>query len=71
MNLNDTSSNKKVTVVCLSGSCNNLRDLGFCERINVTKLLAGRNIVCLLCGAKVAISRDLAQCVIVEEDPLD
>ena len=71
MNLNDIKNNDRVTISSLSGSCSSLRDLGFCEKLNVTKLLSGKNIVCLVCGAKIAISKDLAQHVIVEDQTLD
>jgi hypothetical protein len=71
MNLNDVKNNDRVTITSLSGSCISLRDLGFCEKLNVTKLLGGKNIVCLVCGAKIAISKDLAQHVIVEDQTLD
>ncbi len=71
MNLNDIENNNQVVITTLSGYCNSLRDLGFCEKIKVTKLQGGRNIICVLCGAKVAISKDLAQHVIVEDQPLD
>ena len=71
MNLNDVNDNDRVIITSLSGSCNNLRDLGFCEKLNVTKLQGGKNIICMLCGAKIAISKDLAQRVIVEDQAID
>ncbi len=71
MNLQDINVNHNATITCLSGNCDNLRDLGFCEKLKITKLQQGRNIVCMLCGTKVAISNDLAQKIIVEEDSID
>ena len=71
MNLNEAKINSRTTITSLSGSCNSLRDLGFCERLNVVKLQEGKNIICMLCGAKTAISKDLAQHVIVEDQTLD
>ena len=71
MNLNEVKINSSTTITSLSGSCNSLRDLGFCERLNVVKLQEGKNIICMLCGAKIALSKNLAQCIIVEESHLD
>lgn len=71
MNLEDININHSVIISCLSGSCDSLRDLGFCEKLKITKLQQGKNIVCMLCGTKVAISKDLAQKVIVQEDCID
>jgi Fe2+ transport system protein FeoA len=66
MNLAGAKTNTKVTITSLSGSCSNLRDLGFCEKLNITKLQNGKNIICVLCGAKIALSKDLAQGIEVE-----
>jgi ferrous iron transport protein A len=41
--------------------CDRLRDLGFCESIQVRKLANGRNLVCSVCGTRLAISRELAE----------
>lgn len=71
MNLSEAKINSSVTITSLSGSCKNLRDLGFCEKLNITKLQEGRNIVCMLCGSRIALSKDLAQYIIVEEELLD
>lgn len=71
MNLNDVRSNNKVTIISLSGGCNSLRDMGFCEKLNIIKLQGGKNIICMLCGAKIAISKDLAKHIIVEDQALD
>lgn len=71
MNLQDLDINHNVVITCLSGNCDRLRDLGFCEKLKITKLQQGRNIICMLCGTKVAISKDLAQNIIVQEDSLD
>lgn len=42
-----------------------LREMGFCERMRVRKLTDGRNLLCLVCGARLAISRELAQRIMV------
>ncbi len=40
--------------------CDRLRDLGFCESLQVRKLANGRNLICSVCGTRMAISRELA-----------
>jgi len=45
----------------LSGpGCERLRRMGFCEEIRLMKLSGGRNLLCRVCGTKMAISRELA-----------
>jgi hypothetical protein len=34
--------------------------MGFCEEIRLMKLSGGRNLLCRVCGTKMAISRELA-----------
>lgn len=46
--------------------CEQLRNLGFCESIQVRKLTNGRNLICSVCGTRVALSSDLADQVKVE-----
>ena len=41
--------------------CDRLRDLGFCEDLEVRKLADGRNMICKVCGTRLAISRELAE----------
>ena len=71
MNLNEVKINIPCTIVALSGECENLRDWGFCENLDVMKLQCGKNIICKLCGAKVALCDKLAQNIIVEEKHLE
>ena len=40
--------------------CERLRDLGFCESLQVRKLADGRNMICSVCGTRLAINRKLA-----------
>ena len=47
------------------GACKQLRDMGFCEQLKVTKLSNGRNIVCVTCGTKLVLNRKLADQVLV------
>lgn len=41
--------------------CEQLRNLGFCESLKVRKLVNGRNLVCSLCGTRIAVSAELAE----------
>ena len=67
MTLNQAGVGCDVQIRVLSGpGCDRLRDLGFCEQLQVRKLAHGRNLICSVCGTKMAISKDLADQVIVE-----
>lgn len=67
LTLNEVSLNCDVRISSLSGpACDRLRDLGFCEQMQLRKLSNGRNLVCTVCGAKMAISRELAEQVLVD-----
>ena len=48
-----------------SAGCEQLRRLGFCESLQVRKLGNGRNLVCSVCGTRMAVSRKLADQVLV------
>lgn len=66
MTLNQVGVGCDVTIRFLSGpGCERLRDLGFCEQLQVRKLADGRNLICSVCGTRMAISRDLADQVMV------
>lgn len=52
----------------LSGpSCDRLRQMGFCESMRVKKIIDGRNLICSVCGTRMALSRELADQVMVEQ----
>ena len=64
--LNEVAVNCDVRISALNGpACDRLRDLGFCEQLQLRKISNGRNLVCTVCGAKMAISRELAEQVLV------
>jgi ferrous iron transport protein A len=66
MTLNQVKVGCDVQIRVLSGpSCERLRDLGFCEQLQVRKLAGGRNLICSICGTRMAISRELAEQVLV------
>ena len=67
LTLNQVGVGCEVRIRVLSGpSCERLRDLGFCEQLQVRKLSGGRNLICSVCGTRMAISRELADQVLVE-----
>jgi len=41
--------------------CDQLRNLGFCETLQVRKLSGGRNLICSVCGTRLAVSSELAE----------
>ena len=47
-------------------ACRQLREIGFCEEMRVRKISNGRNLICAVCGTRLALSRDLARQVRVE-----
>jgi Fe2+ transport system protein FeoA len=66
MTLNQVQVGCAVQIRVLSGpGCERLRDLGFCEQLQVRKLAGGRNLICSICGTRMAISRELAEQVLV------
>ena len=67
MTLNQVGVGCDVRIRVLNGpQCERLRDLGFCEQMQVRKLAGGRNLICSVCGTRMAISRDLADQVFVQ-----
>jgi Fe2+ transport system protein FeoA len=47
-------------------ACEQLRQMGFCESMRVKKITDGRNLLCTVCGTKLALSRELAHQIIGE-----
>lgn len=66
MTLNQVAVGCDVMIRFLSGpGCERLRDMGFCEELQLRKLAGGRNLICAVCGTRMAISRELADQVMV------
>jgi Fe2+ transport system protein FeoA len=66
MTLNQAKVGCDVQIRLLNGpGCERLRDLGFCEQLQVRKIAGGRNLICSICGTRMAISRELAEQVLV------
>lgn len=67
MTLSQAGVGCDVQIRVLNGpGCERLRDMGFCEQLQVRKLAGGRNLICSVCGTRLAISSDLADQVIVD-----
>lgn len=43
--------------------CVRLRSRGFCEDMEIRKLSGGRNMICTVCGTRMALSQELADCI--------
>jgi ferrous iron transport protein A len=46
-------------------ACKQLREIGFCEEMRVRKVSNGRNLICAVCGTRLALSHELAEQVLV------
>lgn len=46
-------------------ACESLRRMGFCESMRVKKIADGRNLLCTICGTRMALSSELAEQVMV------
>ncbi len=51
---------------CPPQTCQRLREMGFCENALVTKIRGGADLVCWVCGTRVALSARLAKQILVE-----
>jgi ferrous iron transport protein A len=51
---------------CAPTTCQRLREMGFCENALVTKIRGGADLVCWVCGTRVALSARLAKQILVE-----
>jgi len=64
--LAEASVGSRFRITAVEGkACQKLRNMGFCEEMEVKKLSDGRNMVCTVCGIKLALNRKLADQVMV------
>jgi Fe2+ transport system protein FeoA len=62
MTLNQARVGCDLRVAVVSGpACERLREMGICEALELRKLADGRNLLCAVCGTRLALSRDLAE----------
>ncbi len=69
LNLTQVGSGDEVRVrrlECAHGTCQRLREMGFCENALVKKIRGGAHLVCWVCGTRVALSARLAKQILVE-----
>ena len=50
-------------------TCLRLREMGFCENMEICKMTDGGTMICRVCGTRVALSHQLASSILVEEMP--
>ena len=66
MTLAQTSVGCSVRIDSLKGSsCERLRSMGFCGSMEVKKLSNGQNMLCTVCGTKLALNKKLASQILV------
>ena len=69
MTLKNASVGKNLKIEALTGDyCQKLREMGFCEGLDVCKLSDDRCVVCSICNVKYAISKDLSSSVVLNEN---
>lgn len=63
VSLNQAAAGCDLQVEFVEGAdCGQLRDLGFCEQMRLRKISGrGRNLICSVCGSRLAISSHLAE----------
>ena len=48
--------------------CRRLREVGFCEKAEIQLLSRGGQIICNVCGTRLALSRELAKKIWVKQE---
>jgi Fe2+ transport system protein FeoA len=69
VSLNQAATGCDLQVELVAGeNCGQLRDLGFCEQMRLRKITnRGRNLICSICGSRLAISNHLAEQIQVRQ----
>lgn len=60
---------ERLRIASLEGDrhlCRRLREMGIRETMPVEVVLAGWNMVCVVCGSRFALGGDFADCIYVE-----
>lgn len=66
MTLSQARAGRCFRVKALQGTCcARLRKMGFCEAMEVKKLSNGQNMLCTVCGTKLALNKQLADQILV------
>ncbi|MGJ8678232.1 MAG: FeoA family protein [Akkermansiaceae bacterium] len=67
MTLSMASAGCQLRIRQLAGAaCQKLREIGLCENLEISKLSDGRNMICSICGTRLALSKKLGDQVLVE-----
>lgn len=67
MTLSRASAGCQLRIRQLDGvACQRLREIGFCEELEISKISDGRNMICSVCGTRLALSKSLGDQVLVE-----
>ncbi len=69
-NLNDVNVGSCVRIKELRGDptvCQRLREMGFCEYAQVYKVVQSESMICRVCGSNIALSKNVAKNILVEE----
>lgn len=69
-NLCDSVAGRRLRIECLrgeDGTCERLREMGFCESAIVEKVADSGALICKVCDAKVILSKGLAQNIMVKD----
>jgi len=70
--LHDIGVNQTALIKALKGEpavCQRLREMGFCEHARIRKVSHGSCLICHVCGVNIALSKRLAQNIVVETLP--
>lgn len=62
----EVGKNMKIASLC-GQYCIKLREVGFCEGLDICKLNNNENIICDVCGIKYVISEDLSSDIELNE----
>jgi len=68
--LSEAATGSRLHIECLhgeEGTCQRLREMGFCESSVVEKIADSGALICKVCDSKVVISKKLAENIIVSD----
>ena len=69
LTLKNAPSGSTFTIKKLTGPCSQkLREMGFCEGLNITKVNNNKCILCSICGSKYAICKYFSSHVHLSEN---
>jgi len=67
LNCVKAGTNVRIKRLCVANEvATRLREIGFCENTVIRLVTSSANIICLVCSARLALSEQLAQSILVE-----